>query len=160
MKLANAAIALLILCSGSQALAQNAPVGARSLNDQLIQDAKDGSVAGVQQDLGNGADVNAKHKNGRTALMLTAEWGSQGEVAGVLLAHGADLSAKDKDGRTALMWAVQFNTGMVRLLVAHGADVNAKANDGATALSIAESGDVFGSVDEDIVGLLHAHGAQ
>lgn len=162
MKLAKAAIALFVMCSSGHALAQNAPVKAAALGDQLIQDAKDGSLASVQQDLANGADVNSKHQNGRTALMLTAEWGSTEDVASFLLAHGADINAKDNDGRTALMWAVAppGNHIIVPLLVAHGADVNAKANDGTTVLSIAESPDEFGEVDGDIVSLLRARGAQ
>ena len=160
MKLAKTVIALLVICS-SHALAQNAPAGTVSLNDQLIQDAKDGSVARVQQDLANGADVNSRHKNGRTPLMLSAEWGKV-DVVNLLLAHRVDVNARDNYGRTALIWAINslYDADIVRLLVAHGADVNAKANDGTTALSIAESGDVLGSVDEVIVHLLRAHGAQ
>ena len=156
MKLARAAIALLAILGSSQVLAKDAPV---SLGDRLIQDAKDGSVANVQQDLADGADVNSRHKNGRTALMLNAEWGEEVDVTNVLLAHGADVNAKDNEGRTALMWAAELDkTDFVRLLVAHGADVNAKANDGTTALSLAE-GDEQG-VDEDLVDWLRAHGAQ
>jgi uncharacterized protein len=162
LKLAKAVIALLFICSGSQALGQDAHVKAETLGDRLIQDAKDGSVANVQQDLANGADVNSKHSNGRTALMLNAQWGNDSvDVIKVLLAHGANVNAKDSDGHTALMWAAELDEpNVVRVLVEHGADVNARANDGTTPLSLAKAGDETGSVDEDIIRLLRAHGAQ
>jgi ankyrin repeat protein len=157
------AVAALMFCSGSQAQAQDTQTNAPTLGDQLIQDAKDGSVAKVQQDLANGADVNSRHSNGRTALMLNAEWDHDSvDVIDVLLDHGANVNAKDNDGHTALMWAVEMDEpNVVRLLVEHGADVNARANDGTTPLSLAEAGDeITGVVDEVIIRLLRGHGAQ
>lgn len=134
-------------------------VGADSLGDQLIQDAKSGSLAGVQKDLANGANVNARHKNGRTALMLTAEWSiGNKDIADVLLAHGAEVDAKDNKGMTALMYAASVdNADVARVLLAHGANANAKANDGSTVLAIAQAGDLYG--DGEVVGLLDAAGA-
>jgi len=136
-----------------------APVTAAPLNDQLIQDAKDGSLAGVQNDLANGADVNATHENGRTALMLAAEWDTYPDVASLLVAHGANVNAKDNRGMTALMYAVQSDRVHVAgVLLAPGADVNAKNNDGETALEMFES-DPLLSADDDFVSLLQAAGA-
>ena len=51
-----------------------------------------------------GAEVNAKHVNGTTALMVAALTG-QREVAELLLAKGADANAKLADGTTVLMTA-------------------------------------------------------
>jgi ankyrin repeat protein len=49
-----------------------------------------------------GADVNARDKEGRTALMRAAELSNTTEGTKVLLAAGADPLMKDKNGLTAL----------------------------------------------------------
>ncbi|MBQ7252748.1 MAG: ankyrin repeat domain-containing protein [Kiritimatiellae bacterium] len=49
-------------------------------------------------------DLDARDKNGRTALMKAAEQGKR-EVAWWLLAKGASKTARDKSGMTALDWA-------------------------------------------------------
>ncbi|WP_460201825.1 ankyrin repeat domain-containing protein [Scytonema sp. NUACC21] len=51
-----------------------------------------------------GADINAKDINGRTPLILAAEF-CNAEVAAILIQAGADINAKDNDGNTALMYA-------------------------------------------------------
>ena len=82
-----------------------------------------------------GADVNAKTKDGHTALMWAA---SQGQTAAVrlLLDAGAGLDHKLVwDGRTALLRAASGNhPKTVKLLIDAGADVNAKRKEGFTAL--------------------------
>ena len=50
-----------------------------------------------------GADVNAKNKNGATALILAADKGNA-EIVSFLIDKGADVNAKDGNG-TALMLA-------------------------------------------------------
>lgn len=113
MKLARTAIALLAILNSSQVLAQDAPV---SLGDRLIQDAKDDSVASVQQDLAKGADVNSRHKNGRTALMWAAEL-DKADFVRLLVAHGAVVNAKANDGTTALSLAEGDEQGVDEDLV-------------------------------------------
>jgi ankyrin repeat protein len=137
----------------------SAAAGAVPLDDQLIDDAKACSLAGVQQDLAQGANAKATHPNGRTALMLAAEWCQDtGDVASTLLDHGANVNAKDNKGMTALMYAAQVDDDDVaRVLLAHGADINAKANDGATALDFTNSDPIGLGV---VAGLLQAAGAQ
>ncbi len=54
-------------------------------------------------------DVNAKDKNGKTALMDAAIMG-QTEVVRLLLGKGADANAKDKNGLTALDIAIHSIT--------------------------------------------------
>ena len=49
-----------------------------------------------------GADVNAKDRDGNTALILAAA--ENPTVVSVLLKAGADVNAKDRDGNTALYW--------------------------------------------------------
>lgn len=63
-----------------------------------------------------GADVEAKDKDGGTALMLAAESGHKA-VMRLLLKKGADVEAKHVTGRTALMWvANRGHEAVVRLL--------------------------------------------
>lgn len=111
-----------------------------------------------------GAEVNAKDKDGMTAVIFAAgnnpalvrlllELGAtltakdstialtmaassgSADAARLLIERGADLNAKDKDGLTALMRAAdRRSTDTIRLLLEHGADINAKDKNGATAL--------------------------
>ena len=82
----------------------------------------------TKEALAAGADVNAKGKDGWTALMV-AETAEQTKL---LLAAGADVNAKNKRRWTALMFAKTAE--QTKLLLAAGADVNAKDEDGYTAL--------------------------
>lgn len=101
------------------------------------------------------ADVNAKDRDDRTALMYASRKGRV-EVVRALLAAKADVNAKDKDGSTALMWAsVGGHVEVVRALLAAKADVNTKNNNGITALMLAQKG---GHVE--VVKLLRQAGAK
>ncbi len=89
--------------------------------------------------LKRGATVDAKDKQGRTALMIAAQ-ASDPKADLLLLANGANVNARDRYGRTALMWAVakgQMNTAGV--LLAHGADKSARDSKGRTALDRART---------------------
>lgn len=82
----------------------------------------------------DGADVNAHHKWGETALIWAADYGTP-FVVRALLARGAKVEARDKYGCTALHYAVGGGRERnVRILLAAGADVNARENDGYTPL--------------------------
>ena len=74
--------------------------------EDLINTASRGEAAAVQALLAKGADVNAKGRNGVTALMAASENGRR-DVLQTLLAKGADVNAKTNDGATALMAACQ-----------------------------------------------------
>jgi len=54
--------------------------------------------------LESGADIEAKDKGGRTALMAAAGWG-RGWIIKILLDQGAHIEAKDNQGFTALLIA-------------------------------------------------------
>jgi ankyrin repeat protein len=71
--------------------------------------------------LANGADVNAKNDNGKTALMYAAE-DDHFKLAYVLLANGADVNARDNDGETALMKTPDYSL-VIQVLLANGADI-------------------------------------
>jgi ankyrin repeat protein len=62
----------------------------------------------VKQLLDEGADVNAKNKDGLTGLMHAA-WKGHKEVVKLLLESGADVNAKDECGWTALKLALHFS---------------------------------------------------
>lgn len=82
----------------------------------------------------HGVDVNAKDKDGITALSWICMFGREpAETARVLLKHGADPNARDKIGITPLMRARDGAT--VDALVEYGADVHAKTKDGQSLLS-------------------------
>ena len=84
--------------------------------------------------IANGAKVDERDSQGKTALMRT----HSDDVIAALLKHGADINAKDNSGQTALnAAATQMSPERIRLLVAHGADVNVATPGGETALSIA-----------------------
>lgn len=87
--------------------------------------------------LENGADVNAKHKDGGNPLHWAAMRGC-GDVAQVLLENGADINAKNDDGLTPLHLAADCDKADVaRVLLKNGADVNVKNKDGNTPLHFA-----------------------
>jgi ankyrin repeat protein/beta-lactamase regulating signal transducer with metallopeptidase domain len=73
----------------------------------------------------HGVDVNARSKNGETALdSICIHEKHPAEIVRVLLNHGADPNARDNFGGTPLGYAPDSTT--VDLLVEHGADVKAK----------------------------------
>ena len=78
-----------------------------------------GNTECVKELLIAGAKINAKNKDGKTALMLAVWRGGNAECVKALLAAGADVSAKDKDGKTALILANESkygNTSCVKVL--------------------------------------------
>ena len=54
--------------------------------------------------ISNGADINARDNNGKTALSYAVENGYT-EIAELLIAKGADVNARDGNGRTPLWYA-------------------------------------------------------
>ena len=79
-----------------------------------------------------GADINARDKNGETALMRASAKGVSDRVK-LLINAGADVNAiDDAFGHTALMEA--STAGIAQLLINAGADVNLCAKYGWTAL--------------------------
>ena len=75
----------------------------------------------VAEAIRNGANVNAKNKDGRTALFWAVLY-DRTEIVRVLLQNGANVNAKDNNGDTALMWATGFgHTETADLLRSYGA---------------------------------------
>jgi uncharacterized protein len=107
----------------------------------LIRNCETGDTPAVIKALEDGANINARDKNGGTALMAAVNFG-QTKIVKLLIEKGADVNAKQIDGGlTALMIASlgerPNNVEIVEILLAKGADVNAKNNMGMTALMYA-----------------------
>jgi ankyrin repeat protein len=98
--------------------------GADSVDDKaakLFRAAHEGQIDVVEFLLMKGEDVNAKTKNGRTALILAVAKGHP-EIVGMLLTHGADVNAKTENGLTALKIAERKgHTEIARLIRESGA---------------------------------------
>lgn len=108
------------------------------VNEDLLKATERGDLPAVKRLLvQEGAQVNAKNKDGDTALILAVRRGYRGTVQ-ELLAKGAEVNVKNKDGHTALMFAAwRGDQGIVQDLLAKGAEVNVKGKSGATALKLA-----------------------
>lgn len=94
-----------------------------------------------------GSDVNAKDDEGKTALMIAAQFSSSVDINNVLtlLTYGANVNAQDNEGKTPLMYAAMQrsniehgNLNLIKTLIAHGANINTEDNNGKTALFYAE----------------------
>jgi len=127
-------ILLLIGCGSSPTQKQ------RSLGDQLVLAAIDGSENEVRQLLANGADVNSRAtfsvgNTYRITPLINAVVGGNLGVVKLLAEYGADLDLQDSNGMTALIHAIlQKNTDIVKYLVESGAGLDIQDNAKLTAL--------------------------
>jgi ankyrin repeat protein len=92
--------------------------------DTIWEDAvKRGDVERVRQLLRSGADLDARDRYGRTALMLAAHHGHR-EMVETLIGSGADLNVTAKYNLSALMLAViAGHAAIAQLLARAGADL-------------------------------------
>lgn len=80
-------------------------------------DIENDDVNVVKEAIGQGADIDVKDENGRTALMKASFMNSL-EVAKLLIEQGVDVNEKRDDGSTPLTWA--SSAEMMDLLKKHG----------------------------------------
>jgi ankyrin repeat protein len=94
---------------------------------------------GLLEQLIEAAGINARYKEGRTALHYCAAQHSWLEKVKWLIEKGADINARDDKGFTALHYAARWgDIRIIELLVEKGADINAQAGKkGYTALQSA-----------------------
>lgn len=119
------------------------------------------------------ADVNARTRQGETALHFAITRGGSGhnskskeardaeirETVALLLAHGADINARDNQGDTPLHCAAgRINKDVVELLLANKADVNAKDKSGRTPLDRAAAAAGYNPKGYPVSVLLREHG--
>ncbi|EGR50987.1 uncharacterized protein TRIREDRAFT_57671 [Trichoderma reesei QM6a] len=84
-----------------------------------------------------GASIDARDRNGNTALLLALSHGHDA-IAKLLIEAGANINARDSNGQTALLIAVRFDReDLARLLIEKGSDVDAKDYYGNTAWKMA-----------------------
>ena len=104
--------------------------------------------------LDRGAAVDAKDREGATALGRAAQAGKIG-VAALLLDRGAAVNARAVDGSTPLFYAAEADrAAMIRLLIGRGADPNIAGRKGIRPLAAAAYDGSAGSVE-----LMLKHGA-
>jgi hypothetical protein len=100
----------------------------------LLKAAGRDDISQVRNLLDEGLDVNAKNKNGWSALMVAASRGNM-EMLNLLLEKGAAVDEKNARGQTPLIFAAHWgHANAVRILIEQGANVNLQMNDGWTAL--------------------------
>jgi ankyrin repeat protein len=100
---------------------------------------KTASLQEVSSAIKHGADVEARDKNGVTALMFAAGYSHKPDIITYLIKQGADLEARDIIGGTILMAAAGHNQepAIISRLVKHGVDLEAIDHVGKTALMFA-----------------------
>ena len=133
-----------------------------SMTDRLHGAARRGDAAGITELVAQGADVNARSKDGDTALHVAARPNTDPTAIRALIELGADPGARDKDGMTALHHACNREltsaeaapraVGSITALVEAGADVDARDNQAETPLHRAASRP-FPEVAAHLVGL-------
>jgi ankyrin repeat protein/tRNA A-37 threonylcarbamoyl transferase component Bud32 len=97
------------------------------INKMFILSVRFDSKENIKELLERGADVNAKDKDGTSALIYAVKRGDV-EIVKMLLERGADVNIKDQFGNSALIYAVKRgDVKIVRMLLDREADINVKS---------------------------------
>jgi uncharacterized protein len=103
-------------------------------NGSFRNAAASGDVKSLLETLSQGADVDGRDKEGRTA-MINAAWRGRGEIVKILLDRGADIEISDNRARTPLIWgAINGQAKVVQVLIDAGAEPCQTDEDGVSAL--------------------------
>ena len=121
-----------MLLSLAVVMMQKPAVGASTTS--LHAAATQGDTVVIQQLLAEGADIEARDAQGRTAL-LRATRANKIEAATLLIEAGADVNAKDNIEDSPYLYAgAQGFNDILLLTLAHGADLQSTNRYGGTAL--------------------------
>lgn len=113
--------------------------GVPYIEEEFIERARRGNLNVVRLFLAAGMNVDARNRNGQTALIASSgPWPGHADVICTLLGAGAAVNARDFEGMTALVnTSSMVNAHIMRLLLDAGADVNAQTDNGWTPLMLA-----------------------
>jgi ankyrin repeat protein len=101
---------------------------------RLITAARSGDIAGIQELIAQGFDIDCELKYGATALMLAASR-DQDDVVRLLIKAGAKVNRRNRFGASPLLEASEKgHVDVVKLLVDAGAEINLPHNNGNTAI--------------------------
>ncbi|HXH73045.1 MAG TPA: ankyrin repeat domain-containing protein [Mariprofundaceae bacterium] len=132
----------------------NAPLGGPGWSPLMAAAAENHKMA-VTALINGGADVNARNKLGRTALMFASNNGFA-SIVKELLKAGADpnLVPDDDQGMPALLAAASGgHAKVVEILMTNGADGSATDKQGRTAFSLANN-----AGHKEVLKILEKHG--
>jgi ankyrin repeat protein len=115
-----------LLACNAPAEARRAETTAVNVNMVLIRAALQGKAAETARLLDQGADVNARAREGDFTALIWAASKGHADAVKVLLERGAQVNATTSEGqRTALAWATnQGYANVVKLLLENGSDPN------------------------------------
>ncbi|MBN8969464.1 MAG: ankyrin repeat domain-containing protein [Rhizobiales bacterium] len=104
------------------------------INSQFLDAAARGDATRVGALLSEGADIEARDRSGRTALLLSTH-GNHVDVARLLIAAGADVNAKDSISDTPYLYAgAEGRNEILMMTLEAGADLASTNRYGGTAL--------------------------
>jgi len=125
------------------------------LNQAFFAAVENGLEDEVMRLISQGADVNVKDAQGKTALFYAVKH-SHKNIVELLIAKGADVNAKEDGGYTPLYYALwPGNKDLTTLLISKGAEVNVEPEEDYPLIYYA-----VWNEDLDTVKLLVAKGAK
>lgn len=123
------------------------------LSAYLIVSAMAGNIETLKKNLADGADVNARNRNGASAVSLALRYGHIA-AAKLLLERGAEVRSHDEEGWTALHQAIRrADLETINYIISRGADIKALNKKGSNVVSIAASFE-----RKDLVEFFHSKG--
>jgi ankyrin repeat protein len=116
---------------------------------RFIELCKTGSSLKISEAIKNGANANARDREGMTPLLLLAgRSNSNAELIGMLIRAGASVNAQNGYGKTPLILAAENsnpNPEVITALLNYGANPRIRDNSGRTATDYANSNGRLGN---------------
>ncbi|MBN2496511.1 MAG: ankyrin repeat domain-containing protein [Deltaproteobacteria bacterium] len=104
---------------------------------ELLKAAESGDLESVEARLAQGAPLDGRNREGRTALHVALEAG-HAKVAARLIERGAGVDLRDRQGNSPLHLAAEMGSAsLIESLLDRGAEIDARGNDGWTPLHCA-----------------------